>query len=67
MQKVVVIKQPGQLRISMTPHYLLEGSGVPTFTLQQGGWIIVHKRRFFPKERVSAVYITQPVFTGIGL
>ena len=25
---------------------------------KQGGWITVHKRRFFLKERLSAVYIT---------
>ena len=27
----------------MTPHYLLEASGAPVFTLHQGGWITVHK------------------------
>ena len=57
MQKSVVIKQTWAI-ILMTPHYLLEASGAPAFTLQQGGWITVHKRRFFLKERLSAVYIT---------
>jgi len=42
----------------MTPLYLLEASGAAAFTLQQGGWITVHKRRFFLKEQLSAVYIT---------
>ena len=36
----------------------LGASGAPAFTLQQGGWIRVHKRRFFLKERLGAVYIT---------
>jgi len=40
MQKAVVIKQTWAI-ILMTPHYLLEASGVPAFTLQQGGWINV--------------------------
>ena len=40
MQKTVVIKQP----ILMTPRHLLEASGAPAFTLQQGGWIAVHKK-----------------------
>ena len=40
------------------PHYLLEASDAPAFTLRQGDWITVHKRRFFLKERLSAVYIT---------
>ena len=57
MQKAVVIKQTWAF-ILMTPHYLLEASGAPAFTLLQGGWITVHKRRFFLKERLSAVYIT---------
>ena len=57
MQKSVVIKQTWAI-ILMTPHYLLEASGAPAFTLQQGGWITVHKRRFFLKERLSVVYIT---------
>ena len=66
MQKAVVVKQTRAI-ILMTPHFLLEASGAPAFTLQQGGWITVHKRRFFLKERLSAVCITQPVFTGTGL
>ena len=58
MQKAVVVKQTWAI-ILMTPQYvLLEASGAPAFTLQQGGWITVHKRRFFLKERLSAVYIT---------
>ena len=39
MQKAVIIKQPGQLCCRMTPIHLLEASGAPAFTLQQGGWI----------------------------
>ena len=57
MQKSVVIKQTWAI-ILMTPHYLLEASCTLAFTLQQGGWITVHKRRFFLKEWLSAVYIT---------
>ena len=44
MQKAVVVKQTWAI-ILMTPQYvLLEASGAPAFTLQQGGWITVHKR-----------------------
>ena len=43
MQKSVVIKQTWAI-ILMTPHYLLEATGTLSFTLQQGGWITVHKR-----------------------
>ena len=42
----------------MTPIHLLEASGATAFTLQQWGWITVHKRLFFLKERLGAVYIT---------
>ena len=39
------------------------------FTLQQGGWLTIHKRRFFLKERLSAVYIMKLDFflQGSGL
>ena len=64
--KSVVIKQHGQLSL-LTPIHLQEASGALAFTLYQGGWITVHKRRFFLKERRSAVYKTLPAFTEIGL
>ena len=48
----------------MTPSHF---AGAPAFTMHQGGWITVQKRRFFLKKRLSVVYITRPVFTGIGL
>ena len=54
--KRVVIKQLGAV-ILLTPIHLQEASGAPALTLHQGGWITVHKRRFFLKERLSAVYI----------
>ena len=44
--------------ILMTPIHLLEASGAPVFTLQQGGMITVHKGRFFS---LSVVYITYQV------
>ena len=56
MQKAVVMKQPAWAIILMTPIHLLEASGAPAFTLQQGGRIAVHKRRFFLKEQLGAVY-----------
>ena len=37
--------------ILMTPIHLLEASGAPAL---QEGWITVHKRQFFLKERLSA-------------
>ena len=43
----------------MSPHHLLQASGVPAFTLQQGGWVTVHKRQFVLKNRyVRFIYIT---------
>ena len=57
-KKLLSYKQLGQLINLITAHHLLETSGAPAFTLQQGGWSTVHKRRFFLKERLSAVYIT---------
>ena len=45
--------------ILMTSIHLLEASGAPAFTLQQGGWITVHKRQFFLKVQLGAVHITQ--------
>ena len=44
--------------ILITSIHLQEASGAPAFTLHQGGWITVPKRRFFLKERRSAVYKT---------
>ena len=38
----------------MTPIHLLEASGALAFTLQQGGWVTVHKRRLFLKEQQGA-------------
>jgi len=52
MQKAAVIKQT-QAIILMTAHYLLEASGAPAFTLQQGCWITEHKRRFFIIQRAA--------------
>ena len=48
MQKAVVLKQPGQL-LWWNPSHLLEATGVPVFTLHQGGYITVHKMQFFIK------------------
>ena len=44
----------------MTSKYLLEASGTsePVFILHQGGWVTVHKKWLFLKERLSAVYNT---------
>jgi len=41
MQKAVVLKHS-----LMTPHYLLEATGAPVFTLHQGGWITVLSQFF---------------------
>ena len=63
MLKAVVIKQPGQLfwwpQATLQVHLHLQ------CTKEAG---LLYKRdRFFLKERLSVVYITRPVFTGIGL
>ena len=49
MQKAVVMKQPGDYFDDPNP---LTGSwkpqvSAPAFTLQQGGWITVHKRLIY--------------------
>ena len=47
----------------MTPIHLLEASGAPAFTLQQGGWITVN-RRFFLKEQLGACGLHNSVKLG---
>jgi len=45
--------------ILLTPHHLLGASGAAAFTcIAARKLLTVHKRRFFLKGRLSAVYIT---------